>query len=256
MGSVALEGFGTGGSGGLNFKVVGGTTTPSNPKENTIWVNTDVTITSWIFSATEPETPVEGMVWISTGTSSLVEFDALKKNGIILYPLAASQYVGGAWVSLAAQSYQGGAWNPWIVKVSYSQAAGVASSQSTTGSKFTFATAYGGTYGGLCSIEKYPLMPFKTVRLKGTVQLSKSISGTNFWMRVQMATSNDRTVNSGAIASASADMNAGSTGLQSFDLLMDVSAETEARYVKMWVVTNTGTTGATVTVNITDWEVT
>ena len=240
----------------LNFKVVGGTVEPANPKENTIWVNTDVPVNGWVFRADPPSSPVEGMVWIATGMSSAGQFNALKKNGIILYPLAASQYVGGAWVSLVAQSYQGGAWNAWIVRVSYSQAAGVASSQSTTGSKFTFATTYGGTYGGLSSIEKYPLMPFETVRLKGTVQLSKSISGTNFWMRVQMATSNDRTVSSGAIASASLEMNAGSTGLQSFDLSLDVSAETEARYVKMWVVTNTGTTGATVTVNITDWEVT
>ena len=43
-----------GGGENLNFKVVGGTTEPSNPKENTIWVNTDTAITSWDFSATEP----------------------------------------------------------------------------------------------------------------------------------------------------------------------------------------------------------
>ena len=75
-------GWGTGntggGSGGLNFKVVGGTTSPSNPKENTIWVNTDQKITSWIFSATKPEGPSEGTVWIMTGTTSTVEFNALK----------------------------------------------------------------------------------------------------------------------------------------------------------------------------------
>lgn len=52
--SVALEGFGGGGSNSLNFKVVGGTTAPVNPKENTIWVNTDVKITSWHFGAEEP----------------------------------------------------------------------------------------------------------------------------------------------------------------------------------------------------------
>jgi len=38
----------------LNFEVVGGTTKPANPIENTIWVNTENEITSWIFSATEP----------------------------------------------------------------------------------------------------------------------------------------------------------------------------------------------------------
>ena len=33
----------------LNFEIVGGTTEPSNPAENTIWVNTDTEITSWFF---------------------------------------------------------------------------------------------------------------------------------------------------------------------------------------------------------------
>ena len=33
--------------GGLNFKIVGGTTEPTNPKENTVWINTDVDIGEW-----------------------------------------------------------------------------------------------------------------------------------------------------------------------------------------------------------------
>lgn len=45
---------GSGSGEGLNFKVVGGTTQPASPKENTIWVNTDTEITSWDFSVTEP----------------------------------------------------------------------------------------------------------------------------------------------------------------------------------------------------------
>lgn len=200
----------------LNFKVVGGTTEPTSSSENTIWVNTDVEITSWVFSATEPgssdvmalsiisgspwylsapqslsagdvlnfEIPenvshtyeainiadpttgdeyfvrnsdgsacnawvkgtkvsvvlsndtnklngyggnaktayirnygsygiTEGMVWIATGTTSTVEFNALKKNGIVVYPLSAKQYVSGAWVDKAAKSYQNGAWVDW-----------------------------------------------------------------------------------------------------------------------------------------------
>ena len=39
---------------GLNFEIVGGTAEPSNPEENTIWVNTDTNITGWEFSANEP----------------------------------------------------------------------------------------------------------------------------------------------------------------------------------------------------------
>lgn len=104
---------GGGGSGGLNFQVIGGTTAPSNPKENMIWVNTSTKITSYIFSATQP-TGSAGMVWIITGTSSPAEFNALKKNGIQVYPLSAKQYVSGKWVDKTAKIYQGGAWKEWI----------------------------------------------------------------------------------------------------------------------------------------------
>ena len=103
-----------GGGAPLNFKVVGGTTAPTAPKENTIWVNTNTAIASWFFSATEPESPAEGMVWISTGTSSTVEFNALKKNGIQVYPMSAKQYVSGAWVDKETKTYQSGAWVDWI----------------------------------------------------------------------------------------------------------------------------------------------
>lgn len=102
-----------GGGGGLNFQVIGGTTAPSNHKENMIWVNTSTKITSYIFSAEEPTNPTPGMVWITTGTSSTVEFNALKKNGIQVYPISAKQYVSGAWVVKAAKSYQGGQWIEW-----------------------------------------------------------------------------------------------------------------------------------------------
>ena len=106
-----------GGGGGLNFKVVGGTTEPSNPKENTIWVNTDTEITGWVFSTSEPQNPEEGMVWIATGTASTVSFNALKKNGVMVYPLAAKQYISGTWTSKTAKSYQGGAWVEWLTKL-------------------------------------------------------------------------------------------------------------------------------------------
>lgn len=102
-----------GGGAGLNFKIVGNPQ-PSNPAENTIWVDTDVEITSWVFSATEPENPEEGMVWITTGTASTVEFNALKKNGVMVYPISAKQYVSGEWVSKTAKSGKGGAWVDWV----------------------------------------------------------------------------------------------------------------------------------------------
>ena len=108
---VPLKGFGGGGA-NLNFKIVGNPQ-PASPRENTIWIDTDEKITSWIFSATAPESPEEGMVWISIGTSSAVEFNALKKNSMLVYPLSAKQYVSGVWGTVEAQSYQGEEWIQW-----------------------------------------------------------------------------------------------------------------------------------------------
>lgn len=111
MGDVALEGFGAGGA-ALNFKVVPGLTQPGTAAENTIWVKTE-SLTGWIIDASQPEELTEGMVWISAGTKSAVEFNALKKNGIQVYPLSAKQMIGGALVDVEAVSYQGGEWVDW-----------------------------------------------------------------------------------------------------------------------------------------------
>lgn len=103
----------TGGGSALNFRVVGNPQ-PENPSENTIWVDTDTEITGWVFSATEPESPHEGMVWFSTGASENAAFDALKRNSLIICPIRARQYTGGAWADRDAELYQSGAWKPII----------------------------------------------------------------------------------------------------------------------------------------------
>lgn len=103
---------GCGGS-SLNYEVVGGTSAPSSPSENTIWINTSTTITSHTFSATEPENPESGMAWISVGNYSPAAFSATEENSVMIYPVSAKQYVGGTWVSKTAKIYQGGAWVDW-----------------------------------------------------------------------------------------------------------------------------------------------
>lgn len=96
----------------LNFQVIWGDC-PDTAEENTVWVDT-ASVESWVFSPAAPEDPAEGMVWIYTGTQSAVKFNALKKNGVMVYPLSVKQYVGGAWVDKTAKSYQNGAWVDWI----------------------------------------------------------------------------------------------------------------------------------------------
>ncbi len=52
-GLIINTGGGSGG-GSLNLHVVGGTSQPTSPKENTVWVDTDTEIEGWAFSATKP----------------------------------------------------------------------------------------------------------------------------------------------------------------------------------------------------------
>ena len=115
---MILNMSGGGGGADLNFKVVNGTTAPSNPSENTIWVNTSTSIASWVFSATQPAGS-SGMVWICTDTESTAPFNALKKNNITVYPVSAKQYTGGAWVEKTAKTYQNGGWVDWLLPPFY-----------------------------------------------------------------------------------------------------------------------------------------
>lgn len=103
-----------GGGAGLNFKIVGGTTVPGSPTENTIWINTNSEITSYVFSSTTPASMSEGMLWITVGSFSSGAFSVTKKNPIMIYPILAKQYVGGTWVNKSVKHYRSGAWYDWL----------------------------------------------------------------------------------------------------------------------------------------------
>lgn len=113
-----LNGFGGGAV--LNFRIRAygsAEELPQTAMENTIAVITGNEITGWTVDYREPETAAEGMVWIRTGTTSKAAFNASKKEVIRLYPVAASQYTGGVWVSRKAYSYRDGAWIPWATEL-------------------------------------------------------------------------------------------------------------------------------------------
>lgn len=102
--------FGGSSSSGLNLTVVGGTTEPTNPAENTIWVNTDENFNQWTLSTEEPEEYVEGDLWIATQNSSVLAFDIIEDNNIIVYPTNAYQRVGDAWEKIPMAVYKNGEW--------------------------------------------------------------------------------------------------------------------------------------------------
>ena len=52
----------------------------------------------------------DGTVWIETALESAVQFNALKKNAVFVYPKSVKQYTGGKWESMVAKIYQAGNW--------------------------------------------------------------------------------------------------------------------------------------------------
>ena len=110
--------YGNGKTDLLNFEVVGGTSAPANPKENTIWVNMSTKIADWHFSATRPTNPVNGTVWICVGASSGVNFNALKNNELMVYPIRVERFIQGindsgeysSWDTKELKIYQNGEW--------------------------------------------------------------------------------------------------------------------------------------------------
>ena len=52
----------------------------------------------------------EGKVWFRVDTSAALSFNALRKNGIQIYPVDAVQFIDGEWIEKAAQIYRNGEW--------------------------------------------------------------------------------------------------------------------------------------------------
>ena len=141
------------GSGGLNLKVVGGTTQPTSPKKNTVWVNTDTAINGYAFSAAQPTNPVAGMVWIKTGAASPVEMNVDKKNTVMVYPISCKQYVSGAWTDKTAKTYLNGQWQAWgMFLYNYGE----------TDLSFTFTTNSFSEDSGLASNHIYLVATYKS----------------------------------------------------------------------------------------------
>ena len=97
--------------GGIAFEIAGGKARPENPKEKTIWVDTENGISEIRFDASRPSNPVEGIVWFKTAANSPLVLDVLNDHTIMLYPVAAEQYASGAWIKTDAFVFQNGEWS-------------------------------------------------------------------------------------------------------------------------------------------------
>lgn len=185
--TVPLRGFGGGGV-LLNFDVVVGTTEPTNPKENTIWLNTDRKINGYSFSATQPESMAEGEVWFSVGASSDVAFSATKKNSVMVYPISAKQKIDGVLVDKPAKSYQNGEWVDWIkllyifktgegLLLACKNSGGVASSVTVSNEKLTISYSGGQGIHTIYEItEKIDVTDYKKLCLEANFTAASNAS--------------------------------------------------------------------------------
>ena len=105
---------GTGGF-GLNLKIVNGATMPSNPRENTVWVETTVAIKSYAIQISAPENPTEGMLFLKNKEGVGVEVNIGKKNPLNVRLSAAQLYTGGKWTNLNAYVYINSEWKQFSI---------------------------------------------------------------------------------------------------------------------------------------------
>ena len=119
MASFVFNRTGGGGGTSLNFKVIASSSQPVNPITNTIWVNTSVEMTSWVFSSDTPNVPTAGMLWFKVSNSpSAISFNVLPgTNVLMIYPISVSQYVSGDWVTKSAKTYNGSVWVDWATYI-------------------------------------------------------------------------------------------------------------------------------------------
>lgn len=113
----------------LNFSIIGNTSQPINPIDNTIWINTDHTINKWTFAAEgdAPTSPIDGDIWIITVEKGNISFNTIKSdNKIIISIYKCKQYISSAWVDKEMKCYQNGT---WLIGIGYLYKDGVISSE-------------------------------------------------------------------------------------------------------------------------------
>lgn len=348
---VPMEGFGGGGT-LLNFKVVGNPQ-PENPKENTIWVDTDEKITSWYFSTEKPNpasveiyteegvttgkylsssgtetsgsiadwistakiplpdgtisvqmtagetggtkpyhwfydeagNPIsgvlrqsgtviydvptgaksirvsllptedeksivanyyafeEGMVWFSTGISSFSEFNALKKNGIMVYPISAEQCVNGALIGKTMKIYKNGMWKsmeyiiaPNTEAVWTSSGVSVSKTEESTALTHTAKSSVSGELGYTYAQTKFDATGYTTLHLNGTYKVNNT-SQSDQRMYLQIKDVSGNVVSTIYSIQTKAGINGGT---QSLEKMVDISALSGVHY--LYCKVNTWTT--------------
>lgn len=240
----------------LNFEVIGGTTQPTNPKENTIWVNTANDITNYIFSATAPESPAEGAVWFVTSSDgSLAKFEALADDtvSIVVYPDApAYQYIGGQWVSKPTSLYQFGSWtvlslthtvipnvsdypiSSWTNNLPTNWSANI--NTSTGVLTFVSSSFYSNALTGMLTSNSIDITNFNTLTIVGTFTSTKASTTGSGTAKVEIGIDSSNSSSSFlANTTKSISFSTSNTGTRNVTIntSVDISSITGDNYIKI-----------------------
>ena len=175
----------------LKLRVFGGTSAPSSPQDNDIWIKTSTAILNWrITNVTNPgATSPTGLVYIVAGTdgdrvstASLPTLNVLKQNNKILLNFKGClQLISGKWQSMDAYCYKSGAWvqfsNSWDGTLYYngnqytSVTGGWKGAQTTTPylEEVTGCKPWNNDYneGVICTANAIDLTNWKTLHIIG-----------------------------------------------------------------------------------------
>ena len=107
--------------GGGSITVLGSTTKPSNPEENTVWVTTSMPFNEIYLQAAMPSYPVLGDIWINTGVgyNSSGNANVAEENTLTIVESphiditigTVAQWDGTAWTYPGVEIYKNGEWH-------------------------------------------------------------------------------------------------------------------------------------------------
>lgn len=243
----------------LGFEVVGGTSAPNSPKENTIWVNTDTHITGWGIGdyANIGWSMPEGYVYIDADTSanSGGDFNALKKNEIWLRPIRAKQRVNGAWVDKTAKIYQNGAWKSteYIIvpntDATWTTSKGTASANKTTSGttvNVTTKASANGTATDSGIYTEFDATQYSTFYIKGSYTFNNTTTSSQVY-KIQLLNSSGSAISTIVNKTVSKGTNTGAVAFEKTIDLTSVTGKCKLMFTATTYTTESLTIPATIT---------
>ena len=98
----------------LDLEVIGGTTQPAQPAENTVWLNTSIEIGEVYLQENQPSDPAAGDVWIDTSAEGTT-LEVMQSPYLEIEIGTVKQYNGTAWSAPDVQVYKAGEWHASVL---------------------------------------------------------------------------------------------------------------------------------------------